>query len=269
MPGQGDVAALRAALSAMQGIARETGGWVPGLAAIAQKCERTARRPGKASTRRECLEITSRAYTSAGWSSFDGGRNREAWDLYRQGLDAADGSGDPLLAVDVMRRGGVLAAETGDHAAALRLFDMALIRAQDAPSDARRAALESSLWAVRATSCAAIGRRDLAVSALARAEDADLDAIETADLAWRRAETMAALGDLDRAHENATASLGAWPAGSVRDVIKSEVTVAGIHRRAGDSAAEEMLAGVRARVEGTGSVRARRRLLAAKGLLGA
>lgn len=265
--GQRDVAALRATMTTLQGVARETGGWVPALATAAEKCGLAARRPGKDSIRRECLELAARGYTSAGWSSFDGGRNRGAWDMYRRGLQTAEEAGDPLLAVDLMRRAGVLAAERGEHGDALRLFDLALIRALDAEPSPFRVALESSLHGCAATSYAAIGRRDLAASALAKAEDAALDDVETADLAWRRAETFAAMGDLDKAHEHATASLESWPAGAVRDTVKAEITLGGLHRRAGDSAAEAMLQGVRHRVEATGSVRARYRLAVAEGTL--
>lgn len=265
--GQSDVAALQATTEALQRLAREYGGEVPGLAVVAEQGERLTRRLGKDAVKRQCLRVTARAWTSAGWSRFDAGRNHAAWDAYTRAFDAAHAADDLLLAVDVMRRAGVLAAERGSHGEALRLFDLGLIKALDAPQGPERLALESSLYGCRATSLAANGRRDLVFNALAKAEDAELNAVETADLEWRRAETYGVLGDLDTAHEHATRSSESWPAGSTRDTVKADITLAGLHRRTGDSAAEAMLRGCRQRVEATGSQRARWRLAAAEGTL--
>lgn len=265
--GQSDVTALRATTTTLQRLAREHGGEVPGLAAVAEQGERLSRLPGKDAVRRQCLRVTVSAWTSAGWSRFDAGKNRAAWDAYGRAFEAAHDAGAVLLVVDVMRRAGVLAAERGSHDDALKLYDLALIRAMDAPRGPERLALESSLYGCRATSVAALGRRDLALSALAKAEDVELSAVESADLEWRRAETYTVLGDLDRAHEHASRSLESWPAGSRRDSVKAEVTIAGLHRRTGERDAEELLAGCWQRVEGTASVRARQRLMRAEGTL--
>ncbi len=93
------------------------------------------------------------------------------------------------------------------------------------------------------------------------------DPFKAADLDWRRAETYNALGDLDKAHELAESSLATWPTGSQRDALKAEVTIAGLHRRAGEGDTEELIAGCWQRVEGTASIRARQRLMLAEGTL--
>ncbi len=183
-------------------------------------------------------------------------------------MSAAEAAGDPIAAAQVLRYAGVLEAEAGRHQQALRLFQLGEIRLQEAAASPRRDAMLAGLLSNASISYAELGRRDLALAALARVTDTvEMDSFSTADLECRRAATYVALGEFDTAHEHATASLASWPVGAQRDALMSEVTIAGLHRRTGERDAEELLAGCWERVERTASVRARERLLRAEGTL--
>ena len=266
--GQHEVRALAASAETLRSLARSTGGYVPALAAVAERGEALAALPANDVTQAACLRATTEAWTLAGWSAFDAGKRRTAFGHYDHALTTAEAAGDPIAAAQVLRYAGVLEAEAGRHQQALRLFQLGEIRLQDAPPGPRRDAMLAGLLSNASTSYAEIGRRDLALAALSKTEDSvEMDPFNTADLEWRKSETYAALGDFDTTHDHATTSLSAWPTGSQRDAIKAEITIAGLHRRTGERDAEELLAGCWQRVEGTASVRARQRLMRAEGTL--
>lgn len=254
--------ALSASVESLRQVGRAEGGFVPGLVALGERAERLAA-SAKGAVQTRCLAVACEAYTLAGWTAFDAGLRSRAWGLYDRALAVTS---DPRATAQALLYAGHLDAEAGRHNDALRLFQLAGIKLDEAPRD--DPALRASIEANAATALASIGRGDLARDALSRATDAgELDLFNTGDLEWRRAETLAAMGKLDAAHEHAAQSLESWPAGCRRDALKAEITKAGLYRRAGESAADEMLRGVRQRVEATGSQRARWRLAAAEGAL--
>ena len=264
--GVADMKALSASVEYMRAVGRQTGGYVPGLAALAERGENLAKLPGKASTQVACLRVACEAWTVAGWTAFDAGRRATAWGHFEHALSLADATGDATAASQVLRYAGTMEAEAGRYNEALRLYQLAGIKLLDAPRAERRAS-DASLIGPTAHAYASLGRGDLARNELARAQDADLDSYGAGNLLWWQAEAFGKMGKLDSAHEFATRALESYPPGSQRDTIKAEVTIAGLHRRAGDSAADELLAGVRQRVEATASHRARWRLAAAEGTL--
>lgn len=267
--GASDVRTLSAAVESMRALARSTGGYVPALAALGGDGEALARRARRPDVRKAALGVATAAYTLAGWSAFDGLQRAKAWEHYDRALLTAREAGDRVAIGEVLRYSGVMEAEAGRHNEALRLFQLADIQLMDAPPSAARDAMRAGAAANASTSYAAVDRAHIARSELSRAEDTadDLLPFERADLLWRESETYAAMGQYDRAHELAERSLGAWPAGSQRDALKAEITIAGLHRRTGESDAHAMIAGCRERVEQTSSQRARWRLAAAEGLL--
>ena len=260
--GATDVRALAAAVESLRAVGRSTGGYVPGLAALAERGEELAKLLAQETTRKACLRVATEAWTLAGYTALDAGRRATAWGHFDRALTLADEVGDAAAASQVLRYAGTLETEAGRYNDALRLYQLAAIKLLDAPGVSG-----APLIGPTAHAYAALGRGDLARNELAQAQDVAMDSYATANLQWWQAETYGKMGKLDSAHEHATGSLESFPAGSQREAILSEVTIAGLHRRAGEPDAEGLLAGCWQRVEGTASVRARERLMRAEGTL--
>lgn len=262
--GATDVRALAAAVESLRAVGRSTGGYVPGLAALAERGEELAKLPAQETTRKACLRVATEAWTLAGYTALDAGRRATAWGHFDRALTLADEVGDAAAASQVLRYAGTLETEAGRYNEALRLYQLAGIKLL-----AARGVSDAPLIGPTAHAYAALGRGDLARKELARAADREMDPYAAANFLWWKSETLARMGRLDDAHEHAAGSLESFPAGSQREAILSEVTIAGLHRRAGEPDAEELIAGCWQRVEGTASMRARERLMRAEGTLSA
>lgn len=257
-----DVQALSASVESMRALARSTGGYVPGLAAVAERGEVLARLPGKDTTKVAALRVATEAWTVGGWTAADAGKRAAAWGHYDRALALTKTTDDAAAAAKVLYFAGTLELDAGRFNEALRLYQLASIRAYDAPAPVR-----DVLHAPTAHAYAALGRGDLAKDYLARALDVDQDAFLRANTETWVADAYTLTGHLDKAHSHAEAALRTFPAGSQRPALLAEVTLAELHRRTGDSDAENLIAGCRQRVEGTASVRARQRLMRAEGTL--
>ncbi len=260
--GTSDVKALAGSVESLRAVARQTGGYAPGLAALAERGEALAKLPGKDAAKLVALRVATEAWTVAGWTAGDAGKRATAWGHYDRALELTPVTDDAAAASRVLYFAGTLESDAGRFNEALRLYQFASTRALDAPAPAR-----DVLHAPIAYAYAALGRGDLAKDYLANALDVEQDSFLRANTLTWAADTYALTGHLDKAHSHAESALSTFPAGSQRPAILAEITLAELHRRAGESDAEALLAGVRQRVEGTASIRARHRLLAAEGVL--
>ncbi len=219
-----------------------------------------ARLPGKDTTKVAALGVATEAWTVAGWTAADAGKRATAWGHYDRALALTKTTDDAAAAAKVLYFAGTLELDAGRFNEALRLYQLAWIRALDAPAPVR-----DVLHAPIAHAYAALGRGELARDPIARALDVDQDAFLRANTETWVADAYT--GHLDKAHTHAEAALRTFPEGSQRPAILAEISLAELHRRTGEQDAETLLSGVRQRVEQTSSVRARHRLLAAEGVL--
>ena len=260
--GTSDVKALAASVESLRSVARQTGGYSPGLAALAERGEALARLPGKDAARTACLHIACESWTVAGWTAADAGKRALAWSHYDRALGLTEVTDDAAAATKVLYFTGTLESDAGRYNEALRLYQLAAIRAFDAPAPVR-----DVLHAPIAFAYAALGRGDLAKDYLARALDVEQEPFLRANTLTWAADAYARTGHPDKAHSHAESALGTFPAGSQRPAILAEITLAELHHRAGESDAEMLITGCRQRVEATASVRARYRLAVVEGTL--
>ena len=131
---QTDVAALQDGVEALRRVGRLTGGYVPGLASLAERGEALARLPGQDTTRSACLQIACEAWTIAGWTAADAGKRATAWGHYDRALEITKVTDDAAAASKVLYFAGTLESDAGRLNEALRLYQLASIRAHDAPA---------------------------------------------------------------------------------------------------------------------------------------
>ena len=259
----GDVRALAGSVETLRALGRQTGGYVPGLAALAERGEALGRLPAAEQTRMACLRVATEAWTVAGWTAADAGKRATAWGHYDRALGLTETTGDAGAATRVLYFTGTLESDAGRFNQALRLYQLAGIRALDAKGPT----VGRMLDAPTAYAYAAIGRGDLARDYVHRAQDATEDDFLRANALTWVADAQALMGRLDDAVDTAKSAAVMFPPGSQRAAVLAELTVAEVHRRGGDSRADDLIAGLRERIGRLASVLARQRLLAIDGLL--
>ncbi len=262
--GTSDVKALAASVESLRSVARQTGGYSPGLVALAERGEALARLPGKDAARTACLRIACESWTVAGWTAADAGKRAQAWSHYDRALGLTEVTDDAAAATKILYFTGTLESDAGRFNEGLRLYQLASIRALDAPASVR-----DMLLAPIAFAYAALGRGDLSRDYIARALDVEQDAFLRANALTWVADAYALTGHLDRSHAAVTQAIEAYPEGSQRSAVLAELTLAELHRRTGEQDADTLIAGVRQRVEQTASVRAKYRLAVVDGTLSA
>ena len=212
--GTSDVKALAASVESLRSVARQTGGYSPGLAALAERGEALARLPGKDTARTACLRIACESWTVAGWTAADAGKRALAWSHYDRALGLTEVTDDAAAATKILYFTGTLQSDAGRLNEGLRLYQLASIRALDAPASVR-----DMLLAPIAYAYAALDRGDLSRDYVARALDVEQDAFLGANALTWVADTYALTGHLDQSHAAVTQAIKTYPEGSQRSAV--------------------------------------------------
>ncbi|MGH3695307.1 MAG: helix-turn-helix domain-containing protein [Pseudonocardiaceae bacterium] len=231
--------------------------------AAATSATRLLKIPGAEQIKQALMAAVAELHIHAGWAASDAGLYHRAMVHYARALELATDAGDAYLQAHALTLAGFATVEHGHPDDGLKMQQLAQIKSWQIPSDdPRGVAVQAWAKADSATAYAALGDSQTADRELTTARELwhPTHRDPTGDLDGVAALLELERGRLDIAQSFAASSVRRWDGLSRLGNIRSSITLATIHVRAGERDALPMAHHAITAVSTISSMRIRKRL---------
>jgi transcriptional regulator with XRE-family HTH domain len=249
--GASDVAAVKELTAQLRTVTRTYGGGADVVTAVANRSRPLMSVPASKPIKAELGSALADLHTLAGWCCVDSRLHDQARACFATAMDLAAGVGDGVQLASALRHAGIQMRDAGAYNDGLKACQLGLIKLGEAPDSPGAAEAAAWLNVESARVLAAMGHSDAAERSLKTAREwRPATAYDVADMECVTSYVYLRLGRLDTAERFAASSVRKWAAEgtSRREGVLSDISLATIHTRTGQSdasaLAERAIAGV-------------------------